>query len=252
MIAMKLYDELADWWPLVSAPDEYAEEAAFYAEALRDACQRPPRTLLELGSGGGNNASHLKAFFDVTLVEPSDGMRRVSQALNPECEHRSGDMRNVRLGRTFDCVLVHDAIVYMTSEVDLRRALETAFVHCAPGGAALFCPDHLRENFAESLDHGGRDEGSRGLRYLEWTWDPDPADATYQVDYCYLLREADGSVRSVHDTHVEGLFPRASWLRWMRDAGFEPRTAPFEHSQVEPGTTELFLGLRPDRYRRRR
>ena len=29
-------------------------------------------------------------------------------------------MRNVRLGRTFDAVFVHDAIMYMTTEVDLR------------------------------------------------------------------------------------------------------------------------------------
>jgi hypothetical protein len=26
--AAKLYDELTDWWPLLSAPEDYAEEAA--------------------------------------------------------------------------------------------------------------------------------------------------------------------------------------------------------------------------------
>ena len=34
------------------------------------------RTLLELGSGGGNNASHLKARFEMVLVEPSRGCSR--------------------------------------------------------------------------------------------------------------------------------------------------------------------------------
>src|SRR3712207_7634231 len=42
------------------------------------------------------------------------------------------------------------SIVYMTTEADLRRAIETAFVHCEPGGAALFAPDHVRENFRPS------------------------------------------------------------------------------------------------------
>lgn len=75
----KLYAELADWWPLLSAPENYAEEADTYLEALLAACARRPRTLLELGSGGGNNASHLKRRFqEVVLVEPSPGMRAVS------------------------------------------------------------------------------------------------------------------------------------------------------------------------------
>src|SRR5262245_42632219 len=172
----KLYNELAEWWPLLSAPADYVEEAAFYQQSLLEACGRPCRTLLELGSGGGNNASHLKRRFSMTLVDLSPGMLEVSRALNPECEHVRGDMRTVRLGRRFDAVFVHDAIVYMTTEEDLKRAIETAYLHCEPGGAALFAPDHVRENFGPSTDHGGHDGPDRSMRYLEWTWDPDPAD----------------------------------------------------------------------------
>lgn len=241
---MKMYDELAAWWPLLSAPEDYEEEAAFYARTLLEASGTPPRTVLELGSGGGNNASHLKARFAMTLVEPSRGMLEVSRALNPECEHVLGDMCTVRLGRQFDAVFVHDAVCYMTTEADLRRAMETAFVHCRPGGVALFCPDHVREGFVPSSGHGGHDGEGRGLRYLEWTWDPDPADSTYTVDYAFLLREADGSVRVEHDRHVEGLFSRGDWLRLLADAGFEPRAVPFEHSEVDR-VMELFVGRKP-------
>src|SRR5688572_31425909 len=91
----KLYTELADWWPLLSAPAEYEEEARFYERALVNACVGASRTLLELGSGGGNNASFLKQRFDLVLVDRSPGMLRVSRALNPECEHVEGDMRTV-------------------------------------------------------------------------------------------------------------------------------------------------------------
>jgi SAM-dependent methyltransferase len=134
----KLYRELADWWPILSAPADYAEEAAFYHEAITSLCSFRPRTMLELGSGGGNNASHLKRHYELTLVDLSPGMLTVSQELNPECEHLQGDMRTVRLGRTFDAVFIHDAIVYMATEEDLRRAIETAYVHIRPGGVALF------------------------------------------------------------------------------------------------------------------
>ena len=170
----KLYDELAAWWPLMSAPEESEEEAAFFAETLAESCTRPAHSVLELGSGGGNNASYLKARFEMVLVEPSAGMLAVSRALNPECEHVQGDMRTVRLGRQFDAIFVHDAVAYMTSEADLRLAIETAFAHCKPGGAALFAPDAIRETFRPSTDHGGHDDATRGLRYLSWTWDPDP------------------------------------------------------------------------------
>jgi len=243
-VSLKLYGDLAAWWPLMSAPADYAEEAAFYQRTLLEACERSPQTLLELGSGGGNNASHLKARFSMTLVDPSGGMLEVSRALNPECDHVEGDMRTIRLGRQFDCVFVHDAVVYMTTERDLKAAIDTAYVHCKPGGAALFCPDHVRENFRSSTDHGGHDGLHRALRYLEWTWDPDPADNTYIVDYAYLLRERDGSAHVEWDRHVEGLFARADWLRLLADAGFEPKVVPFEHSELEPGTSELFVAAR--------
>ena len=148
------------------------------------------------------------------------------------------------LGRTFDCVFVHDAVTYMLSERDLRQAMETAFVHCNPGGATLFCPDYLRETFKPTEDCGGHDSptGLRGLRYLDWVWDPDPDDTTYTVDYAYLLRSDDGSIRVEHDRHLEGLFWRADWLRWLEEAGFRPERVPFDHSELEPGRYELFLG----------
>jgi SAM-dependent methyltransferase len=242
---MKLYTELSPWWPLLSAPEDYAEEAASYQRILLAATARPVKTLLELGSGGGNNASHLKARFSMVLVDRSPGMLEVSRALNPECEHVEGDMRTVRLGREFDAVFVHDAVVYMTTEDDLRQAIETAYVHCRPGGAVLFAPDHVRENFRPSTDHGGHDGDGRSLRYLEWTWDPNPDDTTYVVDYAYILREADGSAHVELDRHLEGLFGRADWLRLLTEGGFHPNVVPVEHSELEPGSYEVFAATKP-------
>jgi SAM-dependent methyltransferase len=241
---VKLYGELASWWPLLSPPADYAAEAAAYERCLVEGCRLPAATLLELGSGGGNNASFLKARFHATLVDPSPGMLAVSRALNPECEHLTGDMRSVRLGRTFDCVFIHDAVCYMTSLADLRLAADTAFVHTRPGGAALLAPDFTRETFRPGTDHGGSDDGARGLRFLEWAWDPDPDDSTYVVDYAYMLREGDGSVRVEHDRHVEGLFGRDEWLAVLAGAGFEPAVVPLDLPALEQAY-EVFVARRP-------
>jgi SAM-dependent methyltransferase len=254
----KMYEELAWWWPLLSPPGDYKEEAAFYGGVLADAADGRIRSALELGSGGGHNASHLKkALGPMVLVEPSDAMRDVSRELNPDCEHVKGDMRSVRLGRQFDAVFVHDAVCYMLTIDDLRQAIETAFVHCRPGGVALFCPDYVRENFAAGSECGGGDDGASGgeaaagdraghaMRYLEWTCDPDPRDTTYIVDYAFMLRTPDGQVRVEHDRHVEGLFAREEWMRLLSEAGFEPAIVPLVHSELEEGSHEVFVAKRP-------
>jgi len=232
----KLYGELASWFHLLSSPPDYAEEAEFARKLLVEASSAPPRTLLELGSGGGNNASHLKAHFQMTLVDLSEGMLDLSRTLNPECEHLAGDMRDLRLGRLFDAVFIHDAVMYMTTEDELRRSIATAFIHCKPGGAALIMPDVVRETFVSLTTHGGHDGEGRSIRYIEWTFDPDPSDNTYTVDFAYLLREGNKPVRVVHDQHVFGIFPREAWLRLFREAGFDPRVA------ADPWDREVFVG----------
>ena len=240
----KLYGELAAWFHLLTAPVEYAEDAQFYGDALVEACDGPLRTLLELGSGGGNVASHLKKRFGLILVDLSPEMLELSKSINPDVEHLVGDMRSVRLERDFDAVLIHDAISYITTEADLRRTLETAFVHLRPGGAAVFAPDHIRENFRPITDCGGYDGDGRAMRYVEWLWDPDPSDTTYTQDFAYLLRDGDGSVRVEHDRHVMGLFARDLWLRMLSEVGFDARVLPFDHSEIRPGTYEVFLGAK--------
>ena len=241
-VNVRLYDDIAGWWPVISPPSEYAEEATLYVDMIRAPARRSVREVLELGSGGGNNASHMKRCFDMTLVEPSDRMRENSRQLNPDCEHLPGDMRHVRLGRTFDAVFLHDAVMYMTTEDDLRAALETIAFHLAPDGVALVAPDATRETFSEATEHGGgEDEKGRQARYLEWTLPPEPGGITYAVHYAFMLRDADGTVRVVHDVHHEGLFPRATWLRLFKEVGL---TAELAVRTIEGREYDSFVAVR--------
>ena len=241
---LKLYGKLAEWWPIFSTPEEYRQEAAFFERVLNESCEPAPRTVLELGSGGGNNASHLKGRFAMTLVDLSPQMLAVSRALNPECEHLEGDIRKLRLDRTFDAVFVHDAICHMTTRADLRAVMETAFEHCRPGGVALFAPDFVRETFVENTDHGGNDTDRGSVRFLQWTTDPDPTDTSYLVDFAILIRDLQGNTRLEHDRHTYGLFKRAEWQRLMREVGFDANTV---NPVVDDFERDLFLGRRPRR-----
>ncbi|MEQ1569744.1 MAG: class I SAM-dependent methyltransferase [Myxococcota bacterium] len=215
----RFYDALASWWPVLSPPEDYAGEAAELGSRLRE--RRPrARTLLELGSGGGHLASHLRGAFDCTLTDRSPAMLEVSRRLNPGCAHHPGDLRTLRLDHTFDLVLAHDAIDYMTTEDDLRAAFATARHHLAPGGLALFVPDHVAEAYEPGTDVSGSDApDGRSARLFEWSLPPGP-DGTVDVHYLFALREPDGAVHTEAERHVIGLFPRHTWERLLAEAGF--------------------------------
>lgn len=241
---LRMYSDLAEWWHLLSAPEDYAEEAVFYRRQIVRLARGAVKRLLELGSGGGNNASHLKAHFELTLVDRSEEMLAQSQHLNPECEHVAADMRDVRLGREFDAVFVHDAVSYITSEEDLGRLIETVAVHCRHGGAVVFCPDYVQDTLRPRTGHGGHDgDDGRALRYLEWVTDPVPDDSLYVVDYAFLLRDADGSVRVEYERHLQGAFATDVWLRLLADAGFEARTVQLELGEEGVGWLN-FVGVK--------
>jgi SAM-dependent methyltransferase len=245
----RLYRDLAGWWPLISPPREYADEARYLAAVLGSAAV-PVREVLDLGSGGGHNAVHLKGGLALTLIDLSEEMLSVSRRLNPECAHLQGDMRTVRLGRMFDAVLVHDAVDYVTCEADLRQVIGTAFAHCRPGGVAVFVPDYTAETFEPaSGGGGGSDETGRQASFRERTWDPDPDDDWVQSDYEFVLRTADGGVQVVQEAHRLGSFSRDAWLRLLADAGFDPewRSGPGTPAEQDSGgrmPRNLFIGRR--------
>ncbi len=170
----RFYGELAAYWPLISPVAEYEEEAGAYVRLIKRA-QPKAKTVLELGAGGGNNAFFMKRRFELVLSDLSDAMLEQSRRINPTCEHVVGDMRVLRVGRRFDAVFVHDAVDYMTSEGDLARVFATAFAHLDAGGVLVVTPDATREGFVPSTDCGGSDgDDGRSVRYLEWSYDPDP------------------------------------------------------------------------------
>jgi len=237
-----LYRELVPWYRLVDPTADHLDEVECYQAALEGAASPRPETLLELGAGAGNNAFHLKRRFRCTLADISETMLGLSRELNPECEHIVGDMRSMRMDTVFDAVLVHDAVMYLTTEEQLEAAALTAFTHTRPGGATVFDPDYVRETFHESHQVLTGDDGARALRCLEWTWDPNPNDSTYAVEYAFLLRDGT-NMRTVHDRHEEGLFRRSTWLDVLSSTGYRVQTAP--RKLREGFADEIFVCRKP-------
>lgn len=216
---MKLYRELAEWWPLLSPHTEYEEEANLFLKIIQH-YHPSVKDALEFGSGGGSNAFYLKKQFAMTLTDLSPDMLEVSRNLNPDCPHLLGDMRTIDAGRQFDLVFIHDAISYITEKDDLLAVMKNAKNHLKPDGLLFIMPDHYKETFETRTDHGGVDKDGRGMRYLEWSYDSDPDDHMAETEYAYVMRDSDGQITHEYDSMKSGLFSMPEWEELLTEAGF--------------------------------
>ncbi len=227
----RLYDDLAYLWPLMSPPEDYEEEASYWRRELRARLGPGRHRILDLGAGGGHNLHHLTDDFDASAVDLSDAMLEHSRRLNPGVTHHVGDMRTVRLGETFDAVLIHDAIDYMTTERDLLRAFATARAHLRPGGLLLTAPDDYAETFeSPTVFHETHRAGDTELTYVEYTTDSDPSDTEIETVYVFFINEG-GELRVEVDRHVTGLFLISTWERLLNEAGFAVEKVDYPFSE---------------------
>lgn len=239
---MKLYNELSKWWPVLSAPEDYEEESGLYIKII-EKYKKDIKCALELGCGGGSNASFFKKHYTMTLVDISPGMLEVSKKLNPECRHFEGDMRSVRLGEKFDLVFIHDAIMYMTTEENLFETFITAMEHLKNDGILFIAPDYFKETFKSQTSHGGHDRKERSMRYLEWMIDDDPDDNLTETYFAYLLKDGNGQIKIENDLSVNGIFNQKTWQELLEQAGFKVFFETIEHSELEKGQYIGIVGL---------
>jgi SAM-dependent methyltransferase len=141
------FDSYAAYYDLLYGDKDYAAEAAYVAGRLR---QYTPDVshVLELGCGTGMHAHELALLgFDVTGIDISPAMcaraegRRKAQphSVAERLAFRAGDLRTMRLGRTFDAVIaLFHVMSFQATLEDLHAAFRTAAVHLEPGGVFLF------------------------------------------------------------------------------------------------------------------
>ena len=181
----------------------------------------PRARLLDLGCGGGHLLSHFTRHFTTEAVDISPEMLKISRGLNPDTIHHLGDMRTIRIGRTFDVVTIHDAVNYMVTEQDLRAAIETARVHLEPGGLVLLAPDCLTDTFAGSrVVDWTRETEHQNVTFIEYVAQPSPGATTVESVFMFIINR-NGEIQVEVDRHTSGLFPKSLWLDAMSQAGMD-------------------------------
>lgn len=220
----RLYNDLAWLWPMWGAPEDYADYCSHVMGLIREHAQGPVRSLLNIGCGGGKNVFNLKRECKVTGLDLSPRMLELARKLNPECEFLQGDMRTFVLDRTFDAVLVDDAITYMATRAELQAALAAAWRHLRPGGVLVVTPDDTKETFVQNHTvvtpaTASTKPANVDVVFAQNDYDPDCEDDHYEGTIVYFIREG-GKLRIETDRHIHGLFALDVWRDTLADIGF--------------------------------
>lgn len=206
---MPVFGNYSRYYNLFYRDKDYAGEAGYVHDLIRKHSPQA-KTLLDLGCGTGRHALHLSGKgYEVAGVDRSEEMLAIagghlSQGPEKAVSFHLGDLRSVRLGRTFDAVVsLFHVMSYQTGNDDLRDAFATAREHLSPGGVFVFDawygPAVLTDRPTVRVKRM-EDEEIEVIRIVEPVMHPDAniVDSNYQV----LVRDKEsGSVEELRETH---------------------------------------------------
>ena len=131
----------ADAYDALYEEKDYEGECDLLERIFGEYADGPVRTILDLGCGTGNHALPLaRRGYEVVGVDRSEAMLEQARTkADGAVPFEVGDIRDIRLGREFDAVLVLFAVLgYQLGNDDVLAALATARTHLRPGGLLVF------------------------------------------------------------------------------------------------------------------
>jgi SAM-dependent methyltransferase len=175
-------------------------------------------SLLDVACGTGGHLAHLRRWYDVAGVDIDPGMLAEARRRLPQETFIEGDMRDVRLGRTFDAVCcLFSSIGYMGSVQELNQAVSTMASHCRPGGVFVMDgwvrPEAWRNEPQISLE-SAFDDATTVARMGRSRREGNKTT----LDMHHLIGSVDG-IEHVIDVHVLTLFDAAEYDEALRRAG---------------------------------
>jgi SAM-dependent methyltransferase len=160
--------------------------------------------VVEWGAGTGRLAAALsRAGFEVTAVEVSQSMLRKGREKSDAVQWVSGDMRGVKLTRTYGlAVCAFNSFLCLRSQEDALAFLRNAHEHLEPGGllgleVSAFSPEELCEDpGGAALRHDFTRETSQGRLERFSVSRYDAASQLLLMRLFYELYDREGKLES--------------------------------------------------------
>jgi SAM-dependent methyltransferase len=236
---VSVFGAYSRYYNLLYKDKDYAGEANYVSGLIRQ--HRPgAKSVLDLGCGTGQHAFCLaEKGYTVTGVDRSAEMLAVARAQlsekmsNPTAGEvwdasplafLQGDLRSVRLNRTFDVVVsLFHVMSYQTGNDDLRAAFATAHEHLGPGGVFIFDswygPGVLTDRPAVRVKRMEDDE-IVVTRIVEPAMFPN--ENLVETNYQIMIRDkANGAVEELYETHRMRYLFRPEVALLLEGAGME-------------------------------
>ena len=220
-------ERYAEMYDALYAAKDYERECDRIETAFHHT-PRDVRSILDLGCGTGNHAIPLsRRGYRMCGVDRSEGMLQRARAKVAQGDAATqfvlGDLRDVRLGSSFDaCIVMFAVLGYQTANQDVAAALETVRHHLEPDGIFVFDV----WNGAAVLTVGPHDrvreatDGARRLLRIS-SGTLDVRRNLCHVHAHQILVAGDHIVSETEETHaMRYFFPME--LEWLLDhAGFD-------------------------------
>jgi len=242
---VSVFGAYSRYYNLFYKDKDYAGEAAYVHDLVKK--HHPgAQSLLDLGCGTGKHAFLLgERGLDVAGVDRSEEMLAVAKARLAEgnasaarLSFHQGDIRTIRLARSFDVVVsLFHVMSYQTGNDDLLAAFATAREHLNPGGVFIFdCwygPAVLTGRPAVRVKRL-EDEEISVIRIAEPVMHPN--DNLVEVNYQVLVRDkATGAVDELKETHRMRYLFRPEIELLLAGAGMKLVAAAEWMTDSEPG-----------------
>jgi ubiquinone/menaquinone biosynthesis C-methylase UbiE len=235
-----MFHRLARYYDDLVAAKDYRSEARFLAAIVRRVGRSRGRAWLDVACGTGNHLSFLRRRYTVTGLDISREMLRVARRRLPGVRLVRGDMRDFRLGESFDVVsCLFSAIGHLRSERELAQTFANFARHLKPGGVAIVEPwidpadfhvghVHLVTNRGPSVTVARMSISSRRGRRSS-------------IHYHYLIGETGRRLEHFEEVDLGLLVPRDRLLQLMEAAGLAAR---FQAEGFMPDRG-LLVGVKP-------
>jgi SAM-dependent methyltransferase len=212
------WTKLARYYDKIHQRRNYEKDVDFLEKIFRKHGLKV-RDILDVACGTGAHAALLvKRGYNVVGVDLNEEMLNIARRKVKNVAFVKGDMRRLKLDRTFDTVIcMFNSIAYNQTLSELRKTLSGFREHLKPRGIVVFDTAFLRENFV----HGNRgvtgyDDDELTIARFSFSG---KSGKKGRLTFSYLIREGN-DFNYKRDVHEFGLFSLSEIIRAMRKAGF--------------------------------